>query len=571
MSALRELIASFGIEVDSKELKEAGEHISDFKEMLKKTGEVLAEAFAVDQLKEFIESQIEAGAQLKVMADRLGVGTDELQAMQLAAGEAGVSVDALTTGLRFLNKNMAEAAKGSGDSAGLFRELGISLKEQDGSTRAAGDVLGDLADHLAEMPDAAKKTEIAMKLLGRGGAELIPMLNRGGAAFEEAKAKMEELGGGMSKEFVEQAHEAEAANVRLEFSMKSLRARIATALIPGFSELVEWFTRQVSAVQRFTKETNVVTTALEFFGVVAGIKAVQSVRALAKAFGLLKPSVLETVAALARFALPLLLVGALYVLFDDLWTLLHGGQSVIGDTLDKLFGIGTANEFAMDLNETLAATLDILPTIGKAIFETIVLPFKLAADVIAGLVGAVLGAFGQDIDAKAGGGGSFMGGLSEMGDNLAKDWNHAGAAGDAVVSRGRDDLTLNREGRRRKRAREAYGDDFTGGPMAVGGDGLDPRSEYVPLFGGANANTRSPTYTGPMMRDPYMVVPTTPGAAGGERDRGDTVQVTQHIKNEIEVQSSAADGKEVAGAVGQGLATPMQRATERGVRAVRKS
>jgi hypothetical protein len=47
----------------------------------------------------------------------------------------------------------------------------------------------DLADHFKTLPDGAEKTALAMKVLGRSGAELIPLLNAGGAAIEELGSK----------------------------------------------------------------------------------------------------------------------------------------------------------------------------------------------------------------------------------------------------------------------------------------------------------------------------------------------------------------------------------------------
>ena len=114
MSALRELLAFFKIELDDKELKEGEKGISGFIEKLKHAGEAFATVFAVEKFHQFLEGQIAAGAELKKTSEKLSIETDELQAMQLAANEAGVSSESLATGLRFLNRHMSEATKGGG-------------------------------------------------------------------------------------------------------------------------------------------------------------------------------------------------------------------------------------------------------------------------------------------------------------------------------------------------------------------------------------------------------------------------------------------------------------------------
>jgi TP901 family phage tail tape measure protein len=519
MSALRELFAVFRIEVDHKELKEATEHVEGFKNTLKKVGNVLAEAFAIDQIKEFVEGQVEAGAQLKVMADRLGTDTDELQAYQLAAGEAGVSTEALTTGLRFLNRNIAEASKGGGEGAAIFRELGISLKNGDGTTRSSADVMGDLADSIAEIPDTAKKTEVAMKLLGRGGAELIPLLNRGGEAFEEARKSMQELGGGMSKEFVEQAHEAEAANVRLEFSLKGLKSQIASALLPILGDIVKTLTHVVSGAIEFNKETNALTTAVAFFGTIGAVKALGSLKELMKVFGLLKPTVGETIISLLGFAAPLLLLGLLYLIFDDLYTLMTGGESVIGDTIDDLFGIGTAAQFAKDLSEALSALPDILTSVGKILWNVLVTPFEQIFDTLKG-VGNVLGDLA---------GGNFALAKKELTDqksDFGKRMHNIGAAGEGLG----DDLTLSKKARAFKRGETPFV-----GPM--------PAPAIIP---------KTNIYGTPI----------------GEGTGGTAIHQTNTTS--VVVHTGSDQPKAVGDAVGQGVSTAQERNNHKARTALRK-
>ena len=232
MSALRELIATFFVEADTKELEKADEKVEGFVGKLKEVAEVLAAAFAVEKIHEFVESQVEVATNLERTSIRLGTTTTELQALNLAAAEGGVGADTLATSLRFLNLHLAEAGKGGGKAAGLFKEMGIAIKDGAGKTRPAGDVLGDLADHIASIDDPAKQTEIAMRLLGRGGAALIPLLKGGGAAFEEARKKVVELGGGIDEGFIKQAKAAEEQTADLTFATQGLKTQIASALLP---------------------------------------------------------------------------------------------------------------------------------------------------------------------------------------------------------------------------------------------------------------------------------------------------------------------------------------------------
>lgn len=353
MSALRQLIAKFWIDADTEKVEKAEKEVDGFVEKLKSVAEVVAEAFAFEKVKEFVEGQTEAATQLKRTATMLGTTTDELQAMNLAAQEADVTADDMTISLRILNRNISEALEKGGDAAQVFHKLGISLKNQDGTTRAAGDVMADFADAIASIQDPAKQTALAMQVLGRGGAQMLPLLKKGGAAFEDARKQVEDLGGGIKEGFIEQAEEAATQTAKMQFALTGLKSNIASALLPILQKFVEAFTSIIQKTQEFTKHTHVLSTGLTFLGSIAAIKAIQSVAQLARKFDLLKPGVIATVRAMMGFALPIVLLGLLYLGFDELWTLLEGGDTLIGDALgpDK-------SKFIYELRDALGELLD---------------------------------------------------------------------------------------------------------------------------------------------------------------------------------------------------------------------
>jgi len=538
--ALRELLALFKIDVDDKALHEAEEGMEGFVGKLKKLGGLVAEAFAVDQIKEFVVGQVEAATQLERTAIKLGTTTDELQAMQLAANEAGVSSESLATGLRFLNRHIGEASKGSGEGAKVFKDLGISLKNADGTTRGATDILGEFADGIVKIPDAAKRTEVAMKLLGRGGVELVPLLLKGGDAFRDARMKMQELGGGLSGEFIEQSKQAEEAMADLQFSTKGLEATAASTIIPLFTKLVDWITRGVRWFREFDKSTNLLSSAMIFFGVIAAAKALNSVRGLIKAFGLLD----------AEMLLPLLAVGALFLIFNDLYTLMHGGESVIGDTLDELFGFGTAAQFVKDFNDTLDATIDLMGNLATIITNTVMAALDTMFSTLKG-IGEALGYL------TVGNVGKAWDSLKTAGADIKKDTEERGQKVGAAAEGVADDFTLNKEGRRAKRInKENATKDFSQPIYTV------PSPDAQPNF----------VERGPERKNIYgspYVPPVLGGGGGGGGKDDHSVTITNH--NKVDVHGvDASDKKAVGDAVGPGIATATQRGMDRARTAHRK-
>ena len=74
MSALREIFASFFVEINDEELIHAGKHVEGFIGKIRAVIPVMAEAFAVHALVDFVGETIEAGAHVFDLANKLGVG-----------------------------------------------------------------------------------------------------------------------------------------------------------------------------------------------------------------------------------------------------------------------------------------------------------------------------------------------------------------------------------------------------------------------------------------------------------------------------------------------------------------
>src|ERR1700687_1506834 len=131
---------------------------------------------------------ITLGAETLALSQKAGVSTEAFSALQFAAKQSNVDVEALSKGMKFLSKAMLDTGTGGTKTAKFFEALGVSVTESNGTLRQTDQVLLDLAEIFSHMPDGAEKTGIALKLFGKAGSDMIPMLNQGKAglqAFEE--------------------------------------------------------------------------------------------------------------------------------------------------------------------------------------------------------------------------------------------------------------------------------------------------------------------------------------------------------------------------------------------------
>lgn len=393
--ALREILARFGVEIEGKEkLEKFDGAVTGIVEKCKKLGEVLAGGLIAEGFGEFIHGQIEAGEEMQVMAERLGTTTDELQKFQYAAGQSGASVEEANTAFRFLNRHIGDAATGGAEAAKTFASLGISVRDVDGKTRPALDVLGDLAEKFSQTDDAAKQTALAVKIFGRGGVAMVPILKDGRKGLEDMGAEFEELGGGMSKEFAEQAEETGKALKRLRVSGTGVKSMLAQMFLPLVESAAKALSRWAKVLIDLNRRTNVFRAALILLtaaGIFSGLKRLFSL------FEIGEMSAGKMLMTLLKFGLPVLIIGALALLFEDLFTLMTGGDSVIGRFLDQMFGVGSAKKFVADMKgawDQLTAAItafgpilgDVASTFGKMFVDCLPALMKFSVVLVNGVL-----------------------------------------------------------------------------------------------------------------------------------------------------------------------------------------
>jgi hypothetical protein len=162
---------------------------------------------------EVAKSSAEAADQAGKAAQKVGINAQAYQELAFAAKLADVEQDSFQQGLKELNKNLSEARHGNTDLALAFAKLGIPLQRVVGPTTlqkfalftgelkklpkaatTADFALLKLADVFKRSPDGPDKTAVALKLFGKSGADLIPLLNSGSREIRTLAREADALG-----------------------------------------------------------------------------------------------------------------------------------------------------------------------------------------------------------------------------------------------------------------------------------------------------------------------------------------------------------------------------------------
>ncbi len=387
---LRELLALFSVELDPEGVKKAEEKIDSLTNRLKALGEIVSEVLVLKKIGAFFGDMIEAGARVNDLSQRLGIGAQAMQRFQFAAGLVGADAEGAARSLGMLNRQIGQAEMGKRDAVQAFAAIGISISDLKG--KKVDEVLGQVAEGIAKIPEEGERAAIAMKLFGRNGQILLPLLQQGKKGIDEAAKAFREMGGGMSDQFVADAKKAQVELLKLKLGFTNLKSELAEAAMPTIMLLLGLLKEAVHVFHDVAQQTDFLRHSFEIAAVVGVLKLVQSLGKLAKAFGLLKPSIWETLAAFGEFLIPIAIIGALVLLVDDLWTAMEGGQSVIGDVLTSLLGIQGKGEFIEELNQAFSDLKDLLSDLKpilNSLFQATLYAIPLVVEGFLGIIVAV--------------------------------------------------------------------------------------------------------------------------------------------------------------------------------------
>lgn len=320
---VRELLARMGIQVDQGSVSRAEAAIGKVKKGLV----ALAAGYGVKKAYDFVQGTFEniaqGAADLQHLAEKTGSAVGELQELQYAAKMADVDAGSLSMALVHLSRSADEAATIGGASGFAFARLGISVKNASGKLKPTSQLLSELADKFQAMPNGPEKAALAMQLLSRSGAEMIPLLNQGSAGIAKYSKEAHKAGAVMSDSMVRQGAALDDGIKRLHASITGLTYAVFGPFVGSMTKGKESFAAWIDQHRKWI--------ALRVHDAVTALgNAVKFTMEMAQKF----PVAFAAVAvAVGLVVAPLTtLIGLFGLLADDVFTFFqhNGGRSVTG-------------------------------------------------------------------------------------------------------------------------------------------------------------------------------------------------------------------------------------------------
>lgn len=170
------------------------------------------------------------GSEVRTLQRYTGGSAEDMSKLRFVAQQTGLSMETLAKSLGLASKNMVK-------SKDTVADFGIVSRTSTGAIRPMNEILLDVAEKFQKMPNGAEKTAYAMKLFGRSGAEMIPMLNRGKDGIAELMAQTEKYGLVLGDDQVEAVKKYKESQRQLTASLEGLEVKVGTAVIPRLTQM----------------------------------------------------------------------------------------------------------------------------------------------------------------------------------------------------------------------------------------------------------------------------------------------------------------------------------------------
>lgn len=264
MATIRSLYVALKASTDdyNRRFKEAAMLAKDFNRVLMPTRETLSGigkvATAVGLtvaggMVAMAKKAADYGDEMLEASQKTGIGTRQLAALRLMAEQSGSSFEGMTAATSRLSKTVFEAATKGGESAKLFKALGIDVKDAGGRIRDVSEIFPEFAERISKMEDGTAKTAIVMKALGKSGAEMIPTLNQGAEGFRKAAEQAAKYGLALTEAEAALGDHFNDALTESKAAMQGFANSVGVALLPALTRLVEKANDWIAVASRWVR------------------------------------------------------------------------------------------------------------------------------------------------------------------------------------------------------------------------------------------------------------------------------------------------------------------------------
>lgn len=210
--------------------------------------------------------------ELNKVSKQTGLTTEEVSRLKFAADQNESSLAAVSSAIKFMSRNLYEAQQGGKEQVETLQALGFSGEEAAGHLGSTGEAILKVSDRLKAIPDQGTRTALAMKLLGRGAIEALPLLQQGGDAIRAYGDEADRAGITVSTLAGQLGDDFNDALGKVHSQFAGLKTDLAEAALPAFITVVNSMSEAVAKLgQTIEENKDSIKTLADFAGDVINI------------------------------------------------------------------------------------------------------------------------------------------------------------------------------------------------------------------------------------------------------------------------------------------------------------
>lgn len=296
----------------------------------------IAIKFGNDSIKAFQGAAGEAAKLSRIT----GMTAEDSSRLGFAMKQTGIDVAAGTKAMTILGKTLEKAAGSEKSAAAITDALGFAFTDASGGVRDMSELLPEIADRFAKMDNGSEKTALALKLFGKSGADLVPLLNKGSEGLAELAAKSDAFGNTISGSMLDKLKASKQAQRDWDAAMQGLQVTLGSELLPLLTQGATLINQQVipaiKGATNFFRENEAAlgpligtlgTVGLVFGGVVLAAKGLEALKATAATISGVKVALLGMSAAARVAVISTGAVGIALTVAAGIWAAFAGKQA----------------------------------------------------------------------------------------------------------------------------------------------------------------------------------------------------------------------------------------------------
>jgi hypothetical protein len=182
-----------------------------------------------------IRNAFQAGDALAKTSDKLGIATEKLAAMRLAAELSGVDIRKMQLGLQRMTRRVSEAAIGTGEAKDAIKELGLDAKRL--NALSPDKKMLEFAKAFKAVGTQSDRVRLAFKLFDSEGVDLVNTLILMSDKWEEIEDTTKRFGSALTRiDAAKLENVNDSLRMAQEF-MKGAATQIAVNLAPDLALL----------------------------------------------------------------------------------------------------------------------------------------------------------------------------------------------------------------------------------------------------------------------------------------------------------------------------------------------